>query len=92
MDFNAGNFFTITLQSGSIPTRLEAANIKAGQTVSLVVTQASSLSGSLVFPSTFKFASGSAYIPSAVASATDIVTFLTVDTSTIYASSVKNLI
>lgn len=92
MDFNAGNFFTLTLVSGSIPTRLEPTNIKAGQTISLVVTQASTLSGSITFPTTFKFPSGSSYVPSAVTSSKDIVTFITVDTSTIYASSVKNLI
>jgi hypothetical protein len=92
MDFNAGNFFTLTLVSGSIPTRLEPTNIKAGQTISLVVTQAATLSGSITFPTTFKFPSGSSYVPSAVTSSKDIVTFITVDTSTIYASSVKNLI
>ena len=92
MDFNAGNFFTITLASGSIPTRIEPTNIKAGQTVSLVVTQAGTLSGSLAFPTTFKFPSGSSYVPSAITSSKDIVTFITVDTSTIFASSVKNLI
>ena len=92
MDFNAGNFFTITLASGSIPTFINPTNIKAGQTISLVVTQAATLSGSLAFPTTFKFPSGSSYVPSAVTSSKDIVTFITVDTSTIFASSVKNLI
>jgi hypothetical protein len=92
MDFNAGNFFTLTLESGSIPTFINPTNIKAGQTISLVVTQAATLSGSLAFPTTFKFPSGSSYVPSAVTSSKDIVTFITVDTSTIFASSVKNLI
>ena len=92
MDFNAGNFFTLTLESGSIPTFINPTNIKAGQTISLVVTQAATLSGSLAFPTTFKFPSGSSYVPSAVTSSKDIVTFITVDTSTIFASAVKNLI
>jgi hypothetical protein len=92
MDFNAGNFFTLTLVSGSVPTRLEPTNIKAGQTISLVVTQAATLSGSITFPTTFKFPSGSSYVPSAVTSSKDIVTFITVDTSTIFASAVKNLV
>jgi hypothetical protein len=92
MDFNAGNFFTLTLVSGSIPTFINPTNIKAGQTVSLVVTQASVLSGSLAFPTTFKFPYGSAYTASVTASAVDVITFMTVNTSTIYASSVKNLV
>jgi hypothetical protein len=92
MDFNDGNFFTLTLASGSVPTFINPTNIKPGQTISLVVTQASTLSGSLVFPSTFKFPSGSSYVPSALTSSKDIVTFITVDDTTIFASSVKNLI
>jgi len=91
MDFNAGNYFTLVLSSGSIPTRLNPTNVKVGQTVSLVVTQASALSGSLAFSSSFKFPTGSYYTASRVANAVDVLTFITVDTSNIYVTSVKGM-
>ena len=91
LDFNAGNLFTLTLVSGSIPTFINPTNIKAGQTISLVVTQAATLSGSLAFPTTFKFPYGFSYTSSVTSSAVDVLTFVTVNTSTIYASAVKNL-
>ena len=91
IDFNAGNYFTLRLNSGSIPTHLNATNVKVGQTISLVVTQAATLSGSLAFPTSFKFPTGSYYTASKVENAVDILTFITVDTSSIYVTSVKSM-
>lgn len=91
IDFNRGNYFTLTLNSGSIPTLLNPSNIRAGQTISLVVTQAATLSGSLTFPTSFKFPTGSYYTASRVTGAVDILTFTTVDTTNIYAVSVKGM-
>ena len=91
IDFNAGNYFTLRLNSGSIPTHLNATNVKVGQTISLVVTQAATLSGSLAFPTSFKFPTGSYYTASKVSGAVDILTFITVDTSSIYVTSVKSM-
>lgn len=91
MDFNAGNYFTLRLNSGSIPTRLNPTNVRAGQTISLVVTQAATLSGSLSFPTIFKFPTGSYYTASRVINAMDVLTFITVDTASIHAVSVKGM-
>jgi len=91
MDLNKGNFFTLTLVSGST-TQLAASNVKAGQTINLLVTQAAVGSGSLSYNSTFKFTPGNQYTASVSSSAKDIITFITFDNSNIYASAIKNLV
>lgn len=91
MDLSKGNFFTLTLVSGST-TRLVPSNIKAGQTINLLVTQAAVSSGSLSYNSTFKFTPGNQYTASISSSAQDILTFITFDNSNIYASAIKNLV
>jgi len=90
MNLSNGNFFTLTLVSGST-TQLAASNIKAGQTINLLVTQAAVGSGSLSYNSTFKFTPGNQYTASVSSSYKDILTFITFDNSTIYASAIKNL-
>jgi hypothetical protein len=82
MDCSLGNFFTLTLPSGS--TRLEATNINSGETLSLRIlnsTSGSQLTGS----SAVKFPTGFSYVPTAISSSTDIITFLSFDNSAIYA-------
>ena len=92
LNFNLGNLFQLTLVSGST-TRLETANIKAGQTINLLVSQPLVGYGDLVYGGTFKFTSGNSYVPTQVAAAKDIVTLLTfADTTAIYGASVKNLV
>jgi len=93
LDFTKGNFFTLQLVSGSI-THLTATNIIAGQTVNLLVKMASgsaAASGSLTFSSTFKFAGGIDYTPTAITASQDLVSFVTFDTTQVLASQVKNL-
>jgi uncharacterized coiled-coil protein SlyX len=93
LDFNNGNFFTLQLVSGSI-THLTAANIKAGQTINLLVKMASgsaAASGSLTFSPTFKFAGGFDYTPTQITASQDLVSFVTFDTTQIFAAQVKNL-
>jgi len=93
LDFTKGNFFTLQLVSGSI-THLTATNIIAGQTVNLLVKMASgsaAASGSLTFSSTFKFAGGIDYTPTAITASQDLVSFVTFDTTQVLAAQVKNL-
>jgi hypothetical protein len=90
MDLSLGNFFTLTLASAAT-TRLVATNIQAGQTITLKVLQPAT-TGSLTYPSYIKFGNALAYSASAVANATDIVTFVTYDTTTLFAASTKNLV
>jgi hypothetical protein len=91
MDLSKGNFFTLTLVSGS-STELTATNIKAGQTINLLITQSTPASGSLTYNSTIKFPAGNNYIATAASASKDIITFITFDNSTIYASAINNLV
>ena len=90
MDMSKSNFYTLTLPTGS--TRLVATNVGKGQPVSLKVTQGAT-TGSLTFSSQFLFPFNLAYSASATASAVDIVSFITFDTtSSIYSTGVNRLV
>jgi hypothetical protein len=91
MNLALSNFFTLTLVSGST-THLAASNIRPGQTVNLLVNQPSVGTGSLSYNSTFDFPAGNAYVATPATSSKDIITFITFDSSTIYATSINNLI
>lgn len=91
MDLSKGNFFTLTLVSGST-THLTATNVKAGQTINLLITQANPASGSLTYNSTIKFPAGNGYVATAASASKDIITFITFDSSTIYAAAINNLV
>jgi hypothetical protein len=91
MDLSTGNFFTLTLVSGSV-TQLTATNIKAGQTINLLITQANPASGSLTYNSTIKFPAGNGYVATQASASKDIITFITFDSSTIYAAAINNLV
>ena len=92
IDFSKGSIFTLTLPSSSVKTYITASNLIPGQTANLLVTQASALSGSIQWATAFKFPSGSSYTGSAVISAVDLVSFITVNNSTIYSVGAQNLI
>lgn len=90
MDLSKGNFFTLTLASGSI-THLTTTNIAQGQTINLLVSQPNNATGSLTYNSTIKFPAGNGYIATPFSSSKDIITFITFDNSTIYGTSINNL-
>jgi hypothetical protein len=91
MDMSKSNFYTLTLAS-STTTRLVATNVAKGQTVSLKVIQPAT-TGSLTFSSQFYWPTNFQYSASAVASAVDIVSFITFDTtSSIYSTGVNRLL
>jgi hypothetical protein len=81
MDCSKGNFFTLTLSSASV--RLEATNIQPGETLSLRILNSTATS-SVVIGTSIKFPTGFTYIPTPIAATTDILTFLTFDTGSIY--------
>ena len=91
MDLSKGNFFTLTLVSGST-TQLAASNIKAGQTINLFVYQPSVGFGSLSYNTTFAFPLTNPYSATTNSSSVDILTFVTIDSSKIYSTAVKNLV
>ena len=92
-DFSTANFFELTLVN-STNTRVEATNVKPGQTINVLVTQAGSPgNGTISFSSAFDFPAVSPYTASVIADAKDILTFVTfANTGSIYAAAVKNLI
>jgi hypothetical protein len=94
IDMSKGNFFTLNIPSASI-TYITATNIQPGQTVAVKLSQAANSSGSVTFDSSqFKFWSGSAQFNtgSQVTGSTDIFTFVTFDTSSLWTTIVKNLV
>ena len=91
MDLRVGNFFTLTLVSGST-THLAASNIIPGQTVNLLLTQPSDGTGSISYNSTFDFPAGNSYIATPITSSKDIISLITFDSSIIYATSINNLV
>jgi len=91
MDCSAGNFFTLTLVSGS-DTHLDASNIKAGQTINVKLTQPGTGYGTISFSSDFAFPTGSTYTGSAASNAVDIVSMVSFDTSKLYANQIENLV
>jgi hypothetical protein len=90
MDLRQGNFFSLTLVSGST-THLTATNIRPGQTVNLLLTQPSVGTGSVSYNSTFDFPAGANYIATPVTSSKDILSLITFDSSILYATSINNL-
>jgi hypothetical protein len=91
LDFNTSNFFTLTLPGGD--TRIEAVNVKPGQTITLKVSQDALGAGTVTMAPQFKFPQFSAYTASLASNAVDILTFVTFDdTSSVYSAAIKNLI
>jgi hypothetical protein len=90
MDLRVGNFFTLTLVSGST-THLTATNIRPGQTVNLLINQPSVGTGSVSYNTTFDFPAGANYIATPVTSSKDILSLITFDSSILYATSINNL-
>ena len=90
MDLSLGNFFSLTLPTSSV-TYLNPTNIQPGETIQLLVKQQAT-TGSITYPNTLLFATGSAYSASVNPNAQDILSFVTFTTSSIYAVSIKNLV
>ena len=90
LDCSTGNFFTLLLVSGS-DTFVNPSNILPGQTINLLVKQASIASGSVTFAPSVKQV-GSAFTPTGTANAEDIVTLISFDSTNLYLSSVKNFV
>ena len=90
MDCSLSNFFTLSLPTGSV-TRLNASNIKSGETISLRILQGTP-TGSLVVGNSIKFSQNFAYSATPITGSTDIITFISFDDTTLYGVSVNNLV
>jgi len=89
LDFNTGNFFTLTLANNTT-THIKPTNIKTGQTVNLLITQGTA--GTASFSSEVKFPAGFGYTASVTSGNQDLISLVTFTTASVYAASVKNLI
>ena len=91
MNLANGNFFTLSLVSGSA-TRLEASNIRQGQTINLRITQPSVGFGTITFGSSIEQPATNPYSATTSANAVDILTFISFDSSSLYTAAIKNLV
>lgn len=92
MDCSLGNFFTITLPSGST-THLTATNIRPGSTLSLRITQAATGSGGNVgYSPNIKFPQAFPYIVTPNNGAIDILSFQSYDSSSLFGVAVNTMI
>ena len=91
LDCSLGNFYTLTLVSGST-TQLTATNINPGQTLSLRVSQPAVSYGTLTYDSTIKFSQYSPYFATPLSSSIDIISFQSYDTTALYGGAVQNLV
>jgi cytoskeletal protein CcmA (bactofilin family) len=89
-DCNLGNFFTLNLPA-SVATNINPININPGQTISLRIIQ-NATPGTVTYPLSIKFPSGSLYTATQISGAVDILTFISYDTNTLFATRVKNMI
>ena len=90
LDCSKGNFFTLNLVS-SVNTNINPSNIRPGETIVLFVSQSSPV-GTVTYPSTIKFPTGFPYVASFTTGAVDIITFVSFNTSSLYAVATQNLI
>ena len=88
LNLTSGSFYTLQLVSGS-NTFINPTNIRAGQTVSILVSTTGSATVS--FPAVVDQPSGSAYVPTTT-TGKDVLTFISFDTTNLYLANVKNLI
>jgi hypothetical protein len=88
MDLSVGNFFTLQLVSGS-NTYINPSNIRLGQTS--ILTLSTTGSATVSWPSSVKQPSGSLYVPTTT-TGIDILTLASMDASTLYVVSIKNMI
>lgn len=91
IDFRSGSFFTLTL-ANSANTHIRPVGFQAGQTVNIRVTQNGVGLGTANFPSFVRQPTGSLYTGSQVLSAIDILSLISFDATTVFVSSVRNLV
>lgn len=90
IDCSKGNFFTLTLVSGS-STMLNATNINPGETIGLRITQPSVGYGTIATNGTIRFPQSFPYFATPSGSAVDIISFQSYDTSVLYGVAVNTM-
>jgi len=88
VDLTRGSYFTLTLPTGS--TFLNITNPRPGITANLVITTNTNSTAS--FSSNVKLPATNKYIPTSLSQSIDILSLLTVDTSTVYVTNAPNFV
>ena len=91
IDCSQGNFFTLN-QASAADTHLVATNITGGRTITLRVNKTNASATVSIDNNTIKFPSGFSYNITPGASAQDVITFVTFDTTSLYAVASKNFV
>jgi hypothetical protein len=89
IDISTANFFTITLGS-SATTHISASNVRAGQSVNILVTTGTNSTAS--FSTNIKQPSGSFYLPTSGSGKFDILSLVSFDTTSLYLVAVNQMI
>jgi len=94
IDISTANFFTITLGSGTgtsgVTTHISASNMRAGQSVNILITTGTNSSAS--FSTNIKQPSGSFYQPTSGSGKADILSLVSFDTTNLYLVAVNQMI
>lgn len=91
IDCSQGNFFTITNNSAT-PTHLIATNITGGRTITLRVDKTDASATFDINTGSIKFPNGFSYQVSTGNNVEDVLTFVTFDTTALYAVAAKNFV
>lgn len=89
IDCEAGNFFTLGLAGGAT-THVEFNNVQAGQTINLRLVQPTPY-GLVTFGGECQFPDGAPFTGSEVDGATDVLSFVTFDGSSVIGTGIKNI-
>ena len=89
LDFTAANFFMVQLGS-SVTTHISASNLRAGQSVNVLVTTGTNSTAS--FSTNVRQPSGSFYLPTSGSGNKDVLSFVSFDSSNLYLVAVNQMI
>ena len=92
LNMSTGNFFDLTLVSGS-NTFINVTNLLAGETTNVRVKQPASAGvGTVSLSSNVAQVSGQAYVASATTGSVDILSLITFDSSAAYLTKLRNFV
>ncbi len=91
IDCSQGNFFTLN-QSTATDTHLVATNVTGGRTITLRVNKTNASATVSIDGDSIKFPSGFEYTITAGATAQDVITFVSFDSTSLYAVASKNFV
>jgi hypothetical protein len=89
LNMSTGNFFDLTLASGS-NTFLNVTNLNAGETTNVRVIQPVTGYGTLTFSSNVSQVIGQPYVATAQSGSTDVISLISFDNSEVYLTKLRN--